>query len=552
MPSGRGCRRGAERKRTPLGLTTTTIALVVGAALTIIAPRLGWAHATLISADPADRAVIASAPEKFTLTFNEPVTPLVLKLLSTDRPAVLLDHYQLQDRTLLVRAPASLSDGTYRLTWRIVSADGHPVAGSTLFVIGSQTAGSMPEAGDTADPHARAMIWIVRIMLYGGVFFGVGGAFFCAWTDVSAKTRWRPRAFLWASLLLGLVATVVSVGAQGLDAFGAPLAQLTQPIVWQTGFATSWGTTAAIGLFGILTCICAVVIGRKGYGRALTSVGLCSLGLALASSGHASTAAPRFLTQPCVFLHVVSIAAWTGALVPLAVAIKGDGEDALMALRRFSRAAPVVVAIIVVTGVILSVIQLGWIGALWATDYGRILLGKLAMVAALLAIAAWNRLALTPRITQGNLAARRQLVRAVAIELILVAIIFALVATWRFTPPPRALAAPISASSSLHLHTAQVTADVTFTPARAGRVSVSMIILTGNLGPLDAQDVQLTLANPGAGVEPITRRAYKPGDGTWKIDAMTLPLPGLWSVRLDMIMPDATTATLEDTIEIGP
>jgi copper transport protein len=77
-------------------------------------------------------------------------------------------------------------------------------------------------------------------------------------------------------------------------------------------------------------------------------------------------------------------------------------------------------------------------------------------------------------------------------------------------------------------------------------------ILTGNLGPLDARQVVLTLANSAAGVEPIARQAYKPGDGTWRIDAVTIPLPGLWSVRLDITTPDAAVVTLEDQIEIRP
>jgi hypothetical protein len=55
-----------------------------------------------------------------------------------------------------------------------------------------------------------------------------------------------------------------------------------------------------------------------------------------------------------------------------------------------------------------------------------------------------------------------------------------------------------------------------------------------------------------AGVEPVARQAYKPGDGTWRIDAVTIPLPGLWSVRLDITTPDAAVVTLEDQIEIRP
>ncbi len=358
--------------------------------------------------------------------------------------------------------------------------------------------------------------------------------------------------FLLASLLLGLVATPLSVGLQGLDAFGAPLSQLTKPIVWQTGFDTSWGSTATIGLFGVLVSLGAFMTGGEASARALTLLGLCSVGLALAASGHASTASPQLLTQPAVFLHAIGLTLWTGALAPLAAAMRGDKDHGLATLRRFSRSAPAVVAVIVVSGTTLSIVQLGRVSALWSTDYGRVLLAKLGIVAALLAIAGWNCLMLTPRIARGEGASRRQLVRTITAELVLVTFVFALATTWRFTPPPRGLVAAAETPASLHLHTARAAAEVTFTPARAGRVGVSMVIMSANLGPLDAQDVRLTLANPGAGVEPITRPAYKPGDGTWRVDAVTIPLPGLWSVRLDILMPDASTATLEDTMEIPP
>ena len=238
--------------------------------------------------------------------------------------------------------------------------------------------------------------------------------------------------------------------------------------------------------------------------------------------------------------------------MPLAAAIDYDGNQGLAALRRFSQAIPFVLAAIILSGVVLAVVQVGHVGALWATDYGRVLVAKLAVLAVLLAIAAWNRFVLTRRINRGETDARRQLVRTIFIEVGLVTVIFALATTWRFTPPPRALVAAAAEPSVLSLHTASAVAELTFTPGRAGPVAVSVIVMTGNFGPLDAKEVTLTIANPAAGVEPIARAAYKPGDGTWRIDGLTIPLPGFWSARLDILMPDAAMATLEGEVEIRP
>jgi CheY-like chemotaxis protein len=159
---------------------------------------------------------------------------------------------------------------------------------------------------------------------------------------------------------------------------------------------------------------------------------------------------------------------------------------------------------------------------------------------------------LTDRINRGQVAAARSLVRTIFFELLLVAIIFALVATWRFTPPPRSLAEAAAEPVVLSFHTAAAFANIAFTPGRAGSVTVSMIVMTGNLELLDAKAVTVTLANPTAGVEPIVRPAYKPGDGSWRIDVFTVPLPGLWSARVDVVMPDSTIVTLDDQVEFRP
>jgi copper transport protein len=202
--------------------------------------------------------------------------------------------------------------------------------------------------------------------------------------------------------------------------------------------------------------------------------------------------------------------------------------------------------------VILAFAQVEHIEPLWSTDYGRLLIAKLVVVAAAFAIAAWNRFALTQRIYRGELTARRTLVRTISVELVLATIVLALVATWRFTPPPRSLAAAAAQPIVLTFHTSSAFANVAFTPGRAGRVSVSMIIMTGNLELLDAKAVTVTMANPAAGYELPMRLAYKPNDGSWRIDALIIPVGGLWSARVEITMRDSTVVTLEDRVEIRP
>ncbi|MGO4841593.1 copper resistance protein CopC, partial [Rhizobiaceae sp. 2RAB30] len=83
------------------------------------------AHATLIRSEPVDGSVVASTPERFTLIFSEPVSPLVLKLIDPGGESRALTDYRVEGEEVGVAVP-SLGEGTHVLSWRVVSADGHP------------------------------------------------------------------------------------------------------------------------------------------------------------------------------------------------------------------------------------------------------------------------------------------------------------------------------------------------------------------------------------------------------------------------------------------
>src|SRR5262249_46192444 len=139
-------------------------------------------------------------------------------------------------------------------------------------------------------------------------------------------------------------------------------------------------------------------------------VGVIGAGLALSLSGHASAAAPQLLNRPAVFLHAVCVAFWIGSLLPLYLAVRSErmrGPHSIGAhfagaqLARFSRAIPLVVVLLVASGLWLAFVQLDRIAALWSTSYGQLLACKLAGVAVLLALAATNRYRLVSKFETG-------------------------------------------------------------------------------------------------------------------------------------------------------
>ncbi len=192
--------------------------------------------------------------------------------------------------------------------------------------------------------------------------------------------------------------------------------------------------------------------------------------------------------------------------------------------------------------------QLGRIDALWTTDYGRVLLGKLIVVAALLALAAANRYRLRSAVPRGrNRCRARPLRRSIGSELAIAAVILALVAVWRFTPPPRSLAA--ADTVSIHLHGDKAMAQIEIVRDRAGRANAQIQVLDGAFQPLAAKEVTLVLANPAAGLEPIRRAGVRTAvDDQWRIDDVHIPLAGRWDVQVEVLINDFEKTTVGDIV----
>src|SRR5262245_10269125 len=513
-------------------------ALVLALLVVLASGARVWAHASLMKAEPADGAVVKEAPATLQLTFNEPVSPLVMRLIGPAGELIALGDVAVENATVTIAAPRDLRRGTHALSWRVISADGHPVAGALMFSIGAPSA--PPSADGLGDRSVRAALWAAKLVIYVGLFIGIGGAFFRAWIgcDSRAAVPW-----LVAALAAGLLATPISVGLQGLDALGLPLAGLQQKIAWQAGLETAYGFTAIAAAFALFAGLFGLVATSPGPARVLSLSALLGAGGALALSGHAATAAPRLLTALSVLLHGVGVAVWVGALLPLIVAVRhphaGGG-----ALARFSRVIPYPLGLLVVTGVVLAVVQLGRLEALWTTSYGAVLACKLAAVAALFALASANRYRLVPRFEAAGGGAARPLAISIALELTLVLVILALVALWRFTPPPRALAT--NAPVSIHLHGEKAMAQIELAPEQAGGARVSVLVLDGEFRPLAAKEVSFALSNVSAGIEPLRRAAVGGTDATWLVEDVRIPVAGRWLVRVEILISDFEKVTLEE------
>lgn len=525
-----------------------TLGVVLGV---LLLPTLALAHAQLVSSAPADGAVVATAPSSLTLTFNEPVSPITVKLARPDGEVTLIEAVKIDGAGLAVTPPAGLANGTYALSYRVISEDGHPVGGTVMFSIGAASAGAVPVTGDATPRASRLLILAQRVALYLGLFLGVGGVFALHWFGRQARDGIGAIRGL---LALGLLSAGLGIGLQGLDMLAVSPSALLRAAPWLQGVTATYALTLALSAVAMAVALCATrTTGPLAKGFALLA--LLLTGLAVAASGHASAAAPQGLMRPAVFLHAVCVAIWIGALLPLLLALRrGQAEGAAM-LARFSRHILPVVALLLATGVVLAGVQVRQVEALWTTAYGVVLVVKLALLVALFAAAAVNRALLTaPAVNalEAGEARTSPLFFSIILEILLVLAILVTVANWRFTIPPRALQLAARQAVATELMSDRAMVEVRIFPASAGPVTVTLAPMAHGTADLTVKEISVTLANPAAGIEPIRRKAQMNDDGDYVVEGLRLPVPGRWHIRVEILISDFEMTAPEGEITIGP
>lgn len=500
------------------------------------------AHASLVSAEPADGSVLAQAPKTVQLHFNEPVTPVVIRLI--DAEGITRDDAIARStgKTVVVTLPENLPRGTQVVSYRVISEDGHPVGGSMVFSIGAATGAAATQSNSGS---VNGLIWLARIGVYLGLFAGVGGVFFVTWIG---QARAGSNVIL-AALIVGLFSAVASLGLQGLDLLNLAVSDIATSAPWRAAAVTSLFQSLLIAAVAIIAGIVALRSEAAATAAMLSAFALVGVGLSLASSGHAATAQPQWLTRPAVFIHGVGVAFWVGALLPLLAMAYRPVQPLLPVLNRFSRGAVWAVGLLVLAGLTLAVVQLERFGALIDTKYGIILSIKITLVVLLLGLAALNRFRFTPALAADS-QNTSPLLRSMLLECVLAVAILAVVAGWRFTPPPRALAAAVDTPLAVHIHTEHAMFQVLVSPGRVGTDSFVLQLMNGDGSLLIAKEATLTLSLPERGIEPFERAATLGADDYWHVRDVPIPHPGRWHMRIDALVTDFEKVTLEDELDV--
>jgi putative copper resistance protein D len=437
-----------------------------------------------------------------------------------------------------------------------------------------------------ADPliYARAIHFAATMLVAGVVLFAVFVAA-PAWrgagsnSAVAVNVRTRLAVIAWIGLALAAISGAAWLVLTAAGMSGQPAVQaFGDGVLWTVLSQTTFGRAWLIRF--VLACALAATLpallsprDRKSPWLEITAVVLAAaFAGALAWSGHAAGGlGDEAIVHPTAdVLHLIAAAAWVGALLPLIVLFAAAGADdaslkmARTATTRFSILGIVSVGTLLVTGIVNTYYLAGSVPALLHTDYGRLLLIKIALFLAMVAIATVNRFRLTPQLLQrNNIAAShdalRQLRRNAAIETLAGATVIAIVAALGTMPPaihaahqhPTYEAVPADAAF-VHIHLVEGMADVTIRPGRTGRARATIRLWNEDFGPLEARQVSLTLTAPAAPGNPTPLPARQGRDGAWQVDGIALSEPGNWTVTVDVMIDQTKRLTLTAPIVIEP
>jgi copper transport protein len=565
------------------------------------------AHATLVSTDPGEGARLESVPAQVTLEFSEGVSlgAGYARVLGADGERVDTGAAAVEGGVLTIPLRDGLPDDGYLVTYRVVSADSHPISGAYSFVVGDgelvPTAGA--GSGDATDPVVAAALPASRWLGFAGLALAVGVpvlALFC-WPAGWASERLR-RLTTWGAAAVA-VSALLSFVLQGPYAAGTGIASALDPsLLSATGSAVAgWTLLARAVLAGALVLVLRPVW-RRGSppspGR-VVGAGAPALGLVLATAaiGHPVAGSWPGLAVVVATVHAAGMAVWLGGLAGLLGVVlrpTTPGEELAGVLTPWSRLAFGAVAALVVTGTVQAVREVQSPTALFATTYGWVLIAKLVLVAVLLAAAGVSRIWVQQRLgvrharpggrrtltahafaaagggptaatdepaveeaveeaaglrrrlqSEGAVEHVPALRRSVLVEASVAAVVLALSAVLVGTPPARsAVAQPVDVMLPLQSSNGPSgSVQLSVDPARPGPNTLHVYLFDDAGRPTQPEEITVSLTEPSQEIGPLDVDLEPAGPGHYVSDGMDIPGAGTWTLAVSVRLDEFTATT---------
>jgi copper transport protein len=568
------------------------------AALTLVSAAPARAHATLQETEPARGSTVKKQPPAIVFHFSERVELNFSAVHVYDATGKVVDDGQAvhpggTSSDVSIGLTPKLPHGTYTATFRVISADGHPVSGGFVFSIGEAGVAPTKSVAELAGgvgvgSGTTTAFGIVRAVQYGAIALAIGGFVFLLlpwlgglravagaggeWQETSEAFVSRAGVLFGVAVVAGVVSGAAGVVLQGQTAVGGSvLDAMSQSVirdVLETHFGLLWGIRVLvwIGLGGALllayrrkelpvmrpaTLSSAGLALPRGFGNLSQLMPililLAFLGVSPALAGHANAQDPTALLLPGTTAHVIAISIWIGGLAMLLFVLPGAmraldlvsrGRLLASVLVRFSTIAGACVAVVLLTGIAQSLVYVRSVDNLLHTEYGQIVLAKILVFVGLLAIGGYNRQFSVPRLkkiaAEGQTPGRSgvMLRRALRGEVLLAVVVLGLTgALAGFAPSTAAktTSGPFAETDMIGPAQIQLTVD----PALVGTNLMHLYLLDPKSGAQwdRAEEVRVKFVQPEKQIE-LEGTTRKGGPGHYVVDAAVLSADGTWNVEI--------------------
>ncbi|GAA2633474.1 hypothetical protein Adu01nite_13850 [Paractinoplanes durhamensis] len=518
------------------------------------------AHAALIGSTPAPGSIIGASPTEIVVTFSEAVTPVDGRVQVLDPDGKRISGTPTASGAVL-RIPVRRAGqplGTYLVSYRVISADSHPVGGAITFSVGAPSA-TPPEAAEAGTHRSVTLATpVTRFLGYAGLTLAAGPALFLALLWPRRRSRTGATRTVHAGLGLIAAATLGSLWTQAPASSGAALWDVRPAELGQV-LTSAYGLTLLARLAAL--AVAAALLPAVLRGHSSRTRGLALLAVALGGlvtwplTGHAAASPLAAAIVAADVVHIAAMAVWLGGLITLTVFLlrRTDPRVLGVVLPVWSRWAALAVVWLVAGGVVQAVVQVGTVRALWETDYGRLLLAKVAILAATLA-AAWYARRLVNR-RQVPAAGAGRMRRAVGIEVVATAVILGLSAVLVQVNPGRSATVDegavredgISQTLTCPLYTLQFN----IFPGQIGdNNTIHAFVYTPAGAPLPADEWTVTSQLLGRDLEPVTQPLLPLQPRHHAAGAITFPFPGEYEIKFTVRIGELNQATVKTTVSV--
>ncbi|MFY1700699.1 MULTISPECIES: copper resistance CopC/CopD family protein [Micromonospora] len=545
-------RRWAARFSAGLGLLVVLVALLVAPA------GPASAHAVLVSSSPAASAVVPTAPVEVVLTFSEPVRKVTdkIRVIAPDGSRADRGEPRFEGGVVTVPVAQDAGQGTYLLSYRVISADSHPVSGAFTYSVGApSTPPSDAGADSRADPVVDTAVKVSRYLGYTGLLLLVGAALVLAALWPARLSRVGPARLAWTGLGLLAFATVGAILLQVPYTAGGGLFDVSGEGL-SSVLASPFGTTHLVRL-GLLAAAAfllrPLLAGQAGRTDVIIVAVLGAATLfTWPLSGHSAASPAPAVSVTVDAVHLGSMAVWLGGLVMLAVFLlrRADERELGAILPIWSRWAALAVAALLLAGTVQALIEVGTVEALLTTTYGQLVIAKVVLFTLVIAVAAYSR-----QLVRRQIAAQQptRVRRAIVAELVVTAVVLGVTAVLVQTPPARTAATDGVGAEQGYFNTTLTSSiyslQVELFPARRGSNTVHLYAYTPDNQPLPVEEWRLTAALPSAGIEPI-QFPLLPLTDNHATSEVNLPAAGDWQFSFTLRTTEIDQATVTAAVTV--